>query len=111
MTGAAWTWWRISSFSRCCSSGWLAAVIVGHYATALVARERDPQTPLWLFLVAAILLDFLLVIFVPGVELLLGLACVWWYTRRVSLPRWRQFGLYGTVAVGIAAVPPLALPG
>lgn len=44
-------------------------MVVGHYATALVAKERDPETPLWLFLVAAMLLDFAMSAFVlAGIE-------------------------------------------
>ena len=44
-------------------------MVVGHYATALVAKKHVPEAPLWLFLVASILLDWLLVIFVvAGIE-------------------------------------------
>ncbi len=44
-------------------------MIVGHYATALVAKRHDRQTPLWIFLLAAISLDILLLIFMfAGVE-------------------------------------------
>jgi hypothetical protein len=44
-------------------------VIVGHYATALVAKERDPASPLWLLLAASMVLDFAMVSLVlAGVE-------------------------------------------
>ena len=44
-------------------------MVVGHYATALVAKKHVPEAPLWLFLIASILLDWLLVIFViAGIE-------------------------------------------
>ena len=39
-------------------------MVIGHYATALVAKKHAPGGPLWLFLIASILLDWLLVIFV-----------------------------------------------
>ena len=44
-------------------------MVVGHYATALVAKERDPKTPLWLLLVAAMLLDFVMsALVLAGIE-------------------------------------------
>jgi hypothetical protein len=33
-------------------------VVVGHYAAALVAKERDPSSPLWLLLASSMILDF-----------------------------------------------------
>ena len=33
-------------------------MVVGHYATALVAKKHVPDAPLWLFLIASILLDW-----------------------------------------------------
>jgi hypothetical protein len=183
-------------------------VVVGHYASALIAKERDRQTPLWFFLLAAMSLDFLLVAFVLGgvekmdaapqaglapfqtlmidmryshdllpvagwallfaiaafawqrrvaaawwtfflvvfheicdlvagfkhnlwgpdsvevgwglyssaplsalaIELVLSLACVWWFARRMKISRRRQAGLYALVVFGVAAVLPNALP-
>lgn len=44
-------------------------MVVGHYASALVAKERDPATPLWLFLGAAMLLDFVMsALVLAGIE-------------------------------------------
>jgi hypothetical protein len=44
-------------------------MIAGHYATALVAYERDRTAPLWLFLLASMLLDFIMAALVlTGVE-------------------------------------------
>jgi hypothetical protein len=183
-------------------------MVVGHYATALVAKERDPKTPLWLFLAAAMLLDFAMSAFVLagieklerdpvktsgsiferalvdmtfshdvvpvaiwtllaatfayavtsrlvaalwvaalvivhelsdfaagfghfvlgpdsqpvglalystaplpaiGIELVFALACVYWFTSRTNLPRWKTIGLYLTVLLGIGAMIPNAI--
>jgi hypothetical protein len=35
-------------------------MLIGHYATALVAKERNYDTPLWLFVAAATLPDFVM---------------------------------------------------
>ncbi|MEM9291867.1 MAG: hypothetical protein AAGD01_09320 [Acidobacteriota bacterium] len=44
-------------------------MIVGHYATALVAKGRVPQGPLWLYLLASQLQDFAMLILVAlGIE-------------------------------------------
>ena len=55
-------------------------MVVGHYATALVAKERA-----------------------------LGLACVAWFTRRSAISRCQKVGLYATVVFGVAALLPGAL--
>ncbi len=44
-------------------------MVVGHYATALVAKERDPASPLWLLLAASMILDFAMAgLVLAGVE-------------------------------------------
>ncbi len=46
-------------------------MVIGHYATALVAKKHAPSAPLWFLLIASILLDILLVAFVlSGIEVM-----------------------------------------
>ncbi len=44
-------------------------MVVGHYASALVAKRHDPGGPLWLFLLASMWLDYLMAgLVLAGVE-------------------------------------------
>lgn len=44
-----------------------------------------------------------------AIELLVGLACVWWFCSRTQLAAKRQLALYGLTVVGVAALLPMAL--
>lgn len=43
-----------------------------------------------------------------AIELVVALACVWWFCRRTDLPRGRRIALYGLAIAGVAAMLPLA---
>lgn len=43
-----------------------------------------------------------------AIELVVAVACVWWFCRRTDLPRGRQIALYALAVAGVAAMLPLA---